>query len=225
MYLIADDYISYENVPKNKNGESLIKTARGTCTVAFANLNNKTYDSYNGSKDIIDNNKLKSSLTDWHKWINEHPDDSNTSSKTVAYMLDTDVWNGFAGEKADYAIGGPTLEMIAKSYNARHGDSKIDYESSNYGYMLKMENDGEFKNNVDIEMEDDLLVIKDSTKAAAMWVASPSAYASMTIMDISSSGKIGYAGVADTYLAFRPVVVLSSDTLLEKNVDGEYEIK
>lgn len=34
--------------------------------------------------------------------------------QAVAYMLDTEVWSVYKGEKADYAIGGPTIEMVMK---------------------------------------------------------------------------------------------------------------
>ena len=38
--------------------------------------------------------------------------------KAVAYMLDTseEVWGKFAGDKAKYAIGEPTIELLFKSY-------------------------------------------------------------------------------------------------------------
>ena len=38
--------------------------------------------------------------------------------KVVAYMLDTGIWKKFAKENvADYAIGGPTVELFFKAYN------------------------------------------------------------------------------------------------------------
>ena len=37
--------------------------------------------------------------------------------KAVAYMLDTNTWSVYAGDKADYAIGGPTIELFFKSYD------------------------------------------------------------------------------------------------------------
>ena len=46
--------------------------------------------------------------------------------KAVAYLLDTDVWNVYKTDKADYAIGGPTVEMLMKSYSKKMG---VDYQA------------------------------------------------------------------------------------------------
>ena len=42
----------------------------------------------------------------------------------VAYMLDTNVWSTFTDSagKAEYAIGGPTLDLFCASYNQKYSD-------------------------------------------------------------------------------------------------------
>ena len=37
--------------------------------------------------------------------------------KCVAYLLDIVAWKSFANKYAEYAIGGPTLELFVNSYN------------------------------------------------------------------------------------------------------------
>lgn len=40
-------------------------------------------------------------------------------------MLDTDIWEIYASNYAEYAIGAPTLEMLFDSYNRRYGTEYI----------------------------------------------------------------------------------------------------
>ena len=46
--------------------------------------------------------------------------------KAVAYRVDTDVWNVYRADKAEYAIGGPTVEMLMESYSKKMG---VDYQA------------------------------------------------------------------------------------------------
>ena len=48
---------------------------------------------------------------------------TNYNAKATAYLLDTNVWSGFANSSyADYAIGGPSLELFVDSYNTTHAE-------------------------------------------------------------------------------------------------------
>ena len=56
--------------------------------------------------------------------------------KAIAYLLDTDVWNVYKADKAEYAIGGPTVELLMASYNNKKG---TDYQAkavSKIGYQI-----------------------------------------------------------------------------------------
>ncbi len=57
-----------------------------------------------------------------------------------AAYWDTNAWNGYAGEKAVYAIGGPSLEMLIKSYNQSHSTNYVVQATSVTGYQFS--NDG-----------------------------------------------------------------------------------
>ena len=47
---------------------------------------------------------------------------TNANMKATAYLLDTEAWSSFKDEeeKAEYIIGGPTLELFIASYNMNH---------------------------------------------------------------------------------------------------------
>ncbi len=128
IYLIVDDYISYEYAPKGKGGTSLNQ----------GDTNYKLYftdviSDYAGSSDITDT-KIKALNNDYFNVKGYSSVENNM--KAVAYMLDTNAWSVFAGNKAEYAIGGPTIEMFMKSYSQKHN---VDYKvqaSSSMGYEI-----------------------------------------------------------------------------------------
>ncbi len=47
------------------------------------------------------------------------------------------VWNVYDGNKAEYAIGGPTIELLFKSYNEKYGTSYVAEATSEVGYSIK----------------------------------------------------------------------------------------
>ena len=98
---------------------------------------------------------------------------THESMKSVAYMLDIKAWDKFAVTgKADYAIGGPTLELLFKSYNQKYETNYVAEAADIAGYKvgsgtaleydLKLSNTG-----------DPLYVITSNSNAVAYWLASP----------------------------------------------------
>ena len=140
--------------------------------------------------------------------------------KAVAYMMDTNKWSDFAGSTSGVtAMGGATLEMFIKSYNAKH-DTKIStYEDENgnstisstnansYGYKVKWENGTSWSDSISgLDRSTDNMWIKTSTdRAYAMWMASPSSYYN-GVRYVSYSGILDDYSVIGTYYGFRPVV-------------------
>ena len=54
-------------------------------------------------------------------------------------MLDTDIWNPiYKNEYAEYAIGGPTLEMFCASYKDTHKNKYIEYTADSDRLRSKM---------------------------------------------------------------------------------------
>lgn len=123
IYLIADDYIEYNYMPNGKNGSSLNQRN----TKYQVSLETVVSD-YSGSSDITDK-RIKALNNDY---FTKEYTSTEYNMKAVAFLLDTSVWNVFAGETAEYAVGGPTLELLIKSYNQKH---KVDYRTraNDYG--------------------------------------------------------------------------------------------
>lgn len=211
IYLIADDYISYNYCPSSKmqtvnRGDSDYKLAMGDII-----------KDYNGSDDIVDE-KIKALNVDYFNKYNYT--NNSDSMKAVAYMLDTNVWSVYAGEKAEYAIGGPTIEMLLKSYNQKY---EVDYQAKADKLGYRISNDGGITWNSDIayifEIKDSLYVINSQSKASRMWLASPSCYSTYCLMCVNFNGCIGFDSNGSTFQGFRPVVCLKNNVYLEKQED------
>ena len=156
--------------------------------------------------------------------------------KCVAYMLDTNIWKVFAGEDAEYAIGGPTLELFAKSYNAKYPGSQLECEikkdnsnTSSYKYSLKKSDGG----SVTFNENDNLYFIKETNKAQAARMSSTGYierdengyYDSWGYTQtLGNSGHIGARYYYEGGAGLRPVVCLKSDVILKED-NGNYIIK
>ena len=221
IYLIANNYIHYDYCPTGANGTAVTKNS--DYKLSF----NSVYKDYVGSESITDS-RIK-------KWIQEYLDDKPTSTSTTiratAYMLDTNVWNEKYKNStyAEYAIGGPTLEMFVASYNQTHSSEPIYYKVGGSGYNVGWLADDldTFINGVDMGTNkvESLYAVKDRSKASEVWLASPANTASMLCLDTSGSLD-GYGnGVYTSSTGLRPIVCLQSNVQLEKQSDGTYLIK
>ena len=92
-------------------------------------------------------------------------------------MMDTNVWSSYyASEDAEYAMGGPTLEMFCASYKDTHPSKYL--ESGNVslnGYQVRW-NGGSwntFQSGVTSDFNE-IYIKPTNSKANAMWIASPS---------------------------------------------------
>lgn len=155
---------------------------------------------------------------------------SNKNMKAVAYMLDTEAWSGFAGNTADYAIGGPTIEMLLKSYSQKY---KVDYRAeakSSKGYQISLNGGKSWSNYATggtLSSSNNPYIISSNDKAWGYYLASPSNSYSDCGFTIDSSGGIScnsYEFNSPDY-GFRPIVCLKENTELTKKAEGIYEIK
>ena len=219
IYLIADDYISATYAPKGKRNTAI--TAHSTYRLSFDNVIND----YIGSSDITN-----SLVKPWLWYLDMHPENTNNNMKAVAYMLDTNVWDTFTDNagKAEYAIGGPTLDLFCTSYNKKYPNKTINYNMSGTGYSARLSTDRYGDNTVDIE-NDSLYVISEGNKATGMWIASPGDMDKNAMWMTSYGIYIGNGGYGGSYnddgIGFRPIVCLKSDVQLVQQSDGTYSIK
>ena len=204
IYLIADDYISFENAPKGKKETGLYKNSDYKLSM------DNVYKDYDGATSI-DNTFANKWLSSY--WKNNSTS-TNTNIKAVAYMLDTSVWNIlYRGTNAEYAIGGPTVEMFVKSWNDTHSEDKQiacsaepDVDTNGNGYKVKFAN-GDYNPYISGLAQDEynLIYIKSNySKAGAMWLASPSANNNNNLMNANYNGNLNNNNYNNNNPGFRP---------------------
>ena len=250
IYLIASDNIPNTTDLKGKDGSSFIKGNNNSYKFGSGTygVNDGVLQDYqNGTDELIDTTyvlatKIKALNSQYFATFPEKRIETNKIA--IASMLDTTVWKEYMDSleqtgKAEYAIGGPTIEMLSNSYNRKNnlfnnqneGKYQVDVPSTNnsgYGYMISYDYGNTWDSyivggtDVGLSTSDSLYV----TQNIGYWIASPSAHSDITLMSVSSSGWIGvqseYAR-ADSF-GFRPVVCLKSEIQLEKVENGKYKI-
>ena len=220
IYLIADDYIPLTNVPNAGNGSSIVRKTTDYC-FSMENVIND----YSGSEWILQNSLAKNWLAMFFKYQAEtgipfpNKTSNNNNIKAVAYMMDTNIWNRFKGDRAYYAIGGAPLELFVDSYNAKNSTSLTVNGNSLNGY-----------DTVSINANDSLYAKNSVGKTSAMWLASPSSADSNNILYINSTvtGNLPNEKYDDTNnigIGFRPIICLKDDVELSRNQDGTYNVK
>ena len=217
IYLIASDYLKYDYVPtKTTNGTEYTMYKNSDYCLLFDNM----CKAYTGSSDITD-----ARITKWMKWVGQYPSSTNTGMRSVAYMLDSNIWNTkYKNSYAEYVLGGPTIEMFCASYKATHTEKYIEEEVTNAnGYKVKWNTDSSYIYSISglstSELEN-LYVISDPTKAGAYWLASPSAYDYCSLILVSCGGRVYYdfyfrSNTSDPGL--RALVCLKSNVQLVPN--------
>ena len=169
IYLITDDYIHADYAPDSANYEIYVNN--NNYKLSFNNV----YKDYTGAADI--------DSTFANKWLSAYYPSNSTSInrniRAVAYMLDSDIWNPiYKNEYAEYAIGGPTLEMFCASYKDTHPSDYIECTANSTGYQVRWQG-GSYSTYIDGLAADEynsIYIKSDDSKAWAMWLASPSAY-------------------------------------------------
>lgn len=223
IYLIAEDYIPKNSAP-SKNG---VAPNTDTDTNYKVYLTNVQYQYKNNVKPILENNPAR-------KWLSyfeteQGNNDSWQSMRTTAYLLDTNIWGGFSGDKAEYAIGGPTLDLFIASYNSIYSEKiKFTVKDGELGYRIQGPGDNTYLL-YNTKLSQGTPCTTESNEADSMWIASPSADSSHTkIMTFGKDGTkstLGATKYDSTNSGLRPVICLKKDVKLERQDDGTYHIK
>ena len=216
IYLISDNYVSYQFIPQGRGGSDITIGDTYYCVYTSDSIENE----YNGSSDITDE-KIRALNNDF---FSKGYTSTKNNMKTVAYMLDTDIWNVFAGEQAEYAIGGPTLELFFKSYNQKFNTSYM-VKSEEDGYSIWETEDYYMGTEVYLDKQDSLY-FNHRNGVYGMWMPTPSQEEDYIVYTARSGGQVGT--ISSHYFqhqtGFRPVVCLKSGIGLEKQEDGTYRI-
>ena len=232
IYLIADDYVDVAKLPRgtDTSGNSVGNAPANTNTyypktAPFDNI----FDAYStGSARITTDTikKLNKSFFIDKQFTGVENSAVNSNMKAVAYMLDTTAWSTFkdSNGKADYAIGGPTIEMLMKSYSQKHNvqyKAEAKNDTGHEGYKISKDNGENWSTSCSAMLStSDSLYVPSSKGAGAMWVASPSAADHYIVMTVDSSGYVNYSYYNINYYGFRPLVCLKSNVQLQESGDG-----
>ena len=120
---------------------------------------------------------------------------SNENEQAAAWLCDPSKWTAYCDtDKANYAIGGPSVEMYVKSYNQTHGDNALGcqyqtHDAPGYGYKVKgtIQNSGWYTNSntLDYSMTyKSMYCGQKGNKTGYWWLASPSAYSSNVVCSV-----------------------------------------
>ena len=229
-YLIASDYVPIDTLPSElikesqAEGETKYKAWFATRDSSSSSYKGPIVETGEWSKGTASNTITGNPLTSKYlRWVGSSVNTvaDNPNMKAVAYMMDTNKWSNFAGSTSGAkAMGGPTLEMFIKSYNAKH-DTKIStYEDENgnstisstnansNGYKVKWGSDTSWANYIGgLDTSEGNMWVKTSTdRAYAMWVDSPSSGRSGSVRNVSYDGYLSSDNISNAYGGFRPVV-------------------
>ena len=215
VYLISDTCINIKNIPIVEKGGifGIGKVTLSTSGSYSASLGNAS-ENYSGLISGI-NATAKS-------WLSYSMNSSNNNTKYVGYLMDTEKWTEKYGNDtfAEFAIGGPTIELYLASWNSFDIDNMYCDNTNGYGYYIgasKTEKNttrqvSEYKNQLYYPGASNL---QDYN---GYWLASPSA---------AGANNVLYVGCLNTrncnnndYFGFRPVVCLKSNYQLEQ-LDNE----
>lgn len=229
VFLIASNYVPNNKLPMNGNvgyGPTDLVKKRGVNEAYNATFNSD--ENYNDGimtegtiykaksrSTAITNNRLTEKYL---KWPALNLESTNENIETVAYMMDINKWSKFAGAcRGAQAIGGPTLELFIKSWNASHNSDQLQgYDTmtnnTNYnslGYKIWNKNTGTWENEGetgDLGTTTNMWFIKENDKARAYWMASLSSSGSNNVRYVHYDGYISYRSSYSSAAGFRPVV-------------------
>ena len=227
IYLIADNYVERDALPAStKDGVATANKpnagndSNGVRTAYFTNELND----YTGSASITTTKLQKLN----NSFFSQGFTSTNNNMKSVAYMMDTTAWGGYkdAAGKAEYVIGGPTIEMVMNSYSQSHNVQYQAKATSGTGYQISKDNGENWATYYSgmLSTSDSLYVISSQSNAKGMWVASPSAYRSNCVLSVNCYGSVINYYSSDTPLGFRPLVCLNSNVTLQE-ANGTYTIQ
>ena len=126
IFIIAADYVESDSSYLNLSSTQMYRVADDPdYSSSIYSLN--WYDSVNSTTTLTssqgnaDINSTMSSLFIYGKYLTQNPTSTNINAQATAAMLAQPAWNGFKDSNgyAEYAVGGPTIEMWVASYNAK----------------------------------------------------------------------------------------------------------
>ena len=240
VYIITSDYLNNENLPTGLN-----MSKHGENGAYWASEDNFTST---GASNITAEVANKYNLS----WLNSNTSSINPNARATADLLNVSAWTAKFGNasKGIEAIGGPTLEMWVKSWNAKSTlQLKTEYDSTGY-YIgpttttesLSKINDEEdsAKGGKEVEVSSDTNLYSEGSLyfpyisihngCFGYWLASPSGGGANYITIVGAAGDGGYIGdpggnaYSDYVNSVRPLVSIPSSLIGEKDESGAWTV-
>ena len=215
IFLIAADYVKNTSSYLNNAGTGMTSTS--------------TYSLYWSSAPSTAQDTSNAILFGQTLWIDYS---TNNNGRCVSTLLNTGNWTGFVDNTyAEYAVGGPTLEMWVASYNAK-GYTPLYTNVNNTGYYI-----GNSEGTTDTYY----YVTDDSnngygdtlyfphqevvSNCSGYWLASPSAYDTGRVLRVDYDGSVERYFSYNSSAGVRPLVSLKSEVTAVQNVEtGVWEL-
>ncbi len=215
VFIIAADYVPNTSSYLDNVGTGM--TASDTYNL-YWNSEPETTQTVN--PDIL--SLFKQSWTDYN---------INGNGRCVSTLLNTNNWDGFIDESyAEYAIGGPTIEMWVASWNEK-GYTQLYTNTNDIGYYVgntenpktyvySLSNSGEYS-------KDDFYFPHHSviSNCDGYWLASPSARDTNRLVYVDYYSRVGSSNTLSNYysisiLGVRPLVCLNSNITATRGADN-----
>mgnify|MGYP005774874153 CR=1 FL=1 len=238
IFIIAADYVESDSSFLDLSEAQMYRVADDPRYSSFRyslnwhdSVNNTTtLTSFQGNADI---NEVMSSMFMYGKYLTQNSTSANTNAKATAAMLSQTAWAGFKdSDYAQYAVGGPTLEMWVASYNAK-GYTPLYTNVNDTGYYVGNEEettgyDYDLSSDADTGYNDTLYFLHPTgggSACAGYWLASPGADSSGNVMHVEYIGYVGGISYFDSYTGIRPVVSLKPTvTAIQNESNGVWEL-
>ena len=239
IYLISADYIDESLFPEKDGIKTIHTSDQFPKAGSLESSANTILEKYPKSIESIGEDMLKKYNKSYYNYIidnNISKDNVNklANIRGVAHMLDKEIWTNLfkdSNGKAEYVIGGPSLELLFNSYNKKYynGKEKYKVKTNNYvGCQVSSDFGNSYASGIseNFDLNDTLYVLPSSNGANAMWIASPSSYIINAVYFVKSDGSVAgdYRCLWDT-IGFRPVVCLNSSVKLKLTNDGKLELR
>ena len=141
--------------------------------------------------------------------------------KATEYLLDSSVWNtNYKTNKADWAIGAPTLELFVAAYNKKFTDKAVTIETpTGYGYKYY----GALYNENSLPTSDSVTTGTEKSNlfnhGYHYWLACPSGISDISVRGVVYNNACMYDYDYYGNYGVRPVVCLSSGVILTPSSD------
>ena len=243
IYLITGNYVKVTddngNIDTNKlNTDTKMQIASGGKNYGVSwNSSNLPTFSKDVSSDTISKFKINTSVFE----INNHK--SNSNAKCASTLLNENNWSSYkdSENKAEIAIGGPTVQLWMNSWNARYPGQEVYCDSSNdKGYYIRTSTGTATTRNIVLNSNkgnggelyfanNHSTLIDGNNTVQFYWLASPAAGFSDEVVCIHCENEIfkfSYnvgkhyidgAWVTSSYIygGLRPVVCLGSEITVD----------